>query len=65
MSRSEAALQSILDTMQESEVFPRTKKDIATQFWLTYERLANKYDNQYLQETNTSIDSLLVFVRGT
>ena len=48
-SRPEATLQDILDTMHDSEFFPRTGKDTPSQFWSAYERLAKQHDNEFLE----------------
>ena len=60
--RSEAILGDILDTMHNSEVFPRTGKDAPSRFWSAYERTAKQHDDEFLERHNGDMDVLLIFV---
>jgi hypothetical protein len=51
--------------MHESGIFPRTGKDVPTQFWTAYERVAKQHDNDFLDRHNGDLDALLIFVCGT
>lgn len=56
-SRHEATLQDIPETMQESDIFTSTGKDVSCKFWTAYERVA--------KENNNDMDVHLIFVRAT
>ncbi|KIJ48571.1 hypothetical protein M422DRAFT_162346, partial [Sphaerobolus stellatus SS14] len=56
-------LKEVLDTLHESEAFSIPSKDPETRYWRSYERVAKEYDEEFLERHNTSLDSLLIFVR--
>ena len=58
----ENTLQEILDTMHDSDLFPRTGKDAPSRFWAAYERVANQHDVAFLERHNSDLDVLLIFV---
>jgi Family of unknown function (DUF6535) len=62
---SEATLNDILDTMQDSDTFQRTGKDVPSRFWSAYERVAKQHDDELLERHNGDLDVLLIFVRAT
>ena len=63
--RLEATLQNVLDTMHNSDFFPRVAKDPQSRFWSAYERIATQHDNEFLEMHNGQMDVLLIFVRYT
>ena len=63
--RLEATLQDVLDTMHNSDFFPRVAKDPQSRFWSAYERIATQHDNEFLEMHNGQMDVLLIFVRAT
>ena len=64
-SRSEATLQDVLDTLHNSDFFPRTGKDAPSRFWSAYERVAKQHDDEFIERLNGEMDVLLIFVRAT
>jgi urate oxidase len=62
--RSEGILQDILDTMYESDIFERTRKDAPSRFWSTYERVAKQHDDEFIERHSGDLDVLLIFVRA-
>jgi Family of unknown function (DUF6535) len=62
--RSDGILQDILDTMCESDIFERTRKDAPSRFWSTYERVAKQHDDEFIERHNSDLDVLLIFVRA-
>lgn len=54
----------ILDTLHDSDLFPRTRDDASSQFWSAYERVAKQHDEDFLEKQNSDMDVLLIFVRA-
>ena len=51
--------------MHDSDIFPRVGKDVPSQFWSAYDRLAKQHDNEFLDRHNGDMDVLLIFVGVT
>ena len=51
--------------MHNSDLFPRTGKDVPSRFWSTYERVAKQHDDEFIERHNSEMDVLLIFVRDT
>ncbi|KAF8527080.1 hypothetical protein JB92DRAFT_2699464, partial [Gautieria morchelliformis] len=47
--------------MQDSDLFSRTGRDAPSRFWSAYERVANQYDEEFLERHNSDLDVLLIF----
>ena len=62
--RPEATLQDVLDTLHDSDFFPRTGKDAPSRFWSAYERVAKQHDEELIERHNGEMDVLLIFVRA-
>ena len=62
---SQTSLKDVLDTMHNSDFFPRVGKDVPSRFWSAYERLAKQHDNEFLDRHNGDMDVLLIFVGVT
>jgi hypothetical protein len=67
VSRSETILQHALDTMQnsDSDLTPRAEKNIASEFWPAYERVAKQHDDELIDRHGGDLDALLIFVCAT
>ena len=48
--------------MHNSDVFPRTGKDVPSRFWSAYEHMAKQPDDEFLERHNGDMDVLLIFV---
>lgn len=64
-SRVEIILQSILNTMLDSDSFSPRGKDIQSRFWSAYERMATQHDGELLDRNSNDMDVLLIFVCET
>ena len=57
-------LEQIHDVLRGSTIAEERGKDVQSKFWATYKRVANEYDDDFLERANDDMAIILTFVRS-
>ncbi|KAG2058268.1 hypothetical protein BDR06DRAFT_876321 [Suillus hirtellus] len=55
-------LQHNLSLLKSSSIAEKHSKDIKSKFWATYKKVADEYDDDFLQQVHGDIGIILTFV---
>ncbi|OJA17401.1 putative protein 22 [Rhizopogon vesiculosus] len=60
-NKTQAILQDILKTLQDSSITEKEDKDIQLRFWATYSKVSKEHDDEFLERSNSDMDIVLIF----